>query len=185
MSYNVETLFLFTSLSHEMIDAAVQESFQSSGQVIFVDLDDSIRGNLKNLGISSVPIRVEKKMDWGKRDTEFRTLAMPGKQLDYNFPGTDLPVWKVLSLDRLSFWYRGDVVKRQYEALMALNWDRAIVPLDMYHPLPWYLARYSGRQATAIQVSSLKTREWLDLLESTKLPFSKVVTASEDRKSVV
>jgi hypothetical protein len=82
------------------------------------------------------------------------------------FLGTNLPLYKVMSIDRLNFWYRGLQAKRQFESIMALEWDTAYVPLDLYHPLPFALARHSGRKVIGVQISSLRTREWYDLLSS-------------------
>jgi hypothetical protein len=97
---------------------------------------------------------------------------MPGTQLLEPFDGTGLPMWKVMSIDRLNFWYRGKQAKNQYESIMALEWDKALVPLDLHNPLPFALARHSDRYAIGVQVSTLRTREWYDLLSTHTAQFS-------------
>jgi hypothetical protein len=106
---------------------------------------------------------------------------MPGEGLGINLPGTDLRAWKVLSLDRLSFWYRGLQAQQEYELVMALEWERAYVPLDANSPLPYALARHSGREVVGIQSGSLRTREWYDLAHA-GLPFSSVVVVDTKDK---
>lgn len=164
-----------------MVNICLSQLHSEAGQTIVVDLQDDVHTTLKQVGISSLPIRVSQKMDWGRRDSAFRELAMPGKQLDFDIPGTKLPLWKVLSIDRLSFWYRWESAKMEYDLVTALNWNKAFVPLDVNHPLPWALARHSGREVIAVQSGPIRTREIYDLAQSGALPFSAVVhTSGED-----
>ena len=120
-----------------------------SGPTVVVDFDDAIHAQLKSLGISSIPIRVPGDTSWAQRDTDFAKLALPGS-LTEPFPLTDLPMWKVLSLDRLSFWYRGRQAQLEYEAVMGLDWDSALVPLRLHNR-----DANKGR-ATCVSWSSLK-----------------------------
>lgn len=146
-----------------------------SGPTIVADFDDEIHAKLKSVGISSVPIRVPGDSSWAQRDTDFAKLAMPGS-LGFNFQGTDLPIWKTLSLDRLSFWYKGRQAQLQYEALMGLDWQTALVPLSLHHPVPWRLAR--ERKVMAVQTEPLRTRAWRDWL-ARPLPFTKLFLWSQ------
>jgi len=146
-----------------------------SRPTIFADLDDGIHSQLKSLGISSTPIRMPGDHSWAVRDTEFAGYAMPGS-LDFEFQCTTLPAWKVLSLDRFSFWYRGRQARLEYEAVMGLNWDNAIVPLSLHHPLPWRIAK--DKPVMAVQVEPLRTRAWRDWL-SRPVPYTKVFVSSQ------
>ena len=116
----MRTLVVFTAISNALIATAYNAI--RLGDTTCVDLDDSIHARLKDYGISSIPIRVNGDKTWEERDSEFARVAMPGS-LDFNFPGLELPIWKVLSLDRFSFWNRGIQSDSEYNAIMALNWD--------------------------------------------------------------
>lgn len=167
------TLIVCTTLSETLLSYIFQELRQTAGDAIVIDFDDAIHAELKKHLISSIPIRVSANLDWEKRDGKFRELFMPGKFLNAKIPTTELEAWKMLSLDRFSFWFRPQAYE-EYELVMALNWDRAIVPLDTHHPLPWTLARHSGREVTAIQCGPIRTREMYDILKSA-MPFSQVI----------
>lgn len=157
-------LVLFTTTSH-LLEHLALESIRLHETVI-VDTDDQVHKRLTEIGISSIGLRSPGDRGWGERDSAFAKLAMPGLQLQEPFAGTNLPMWKVMSIDRLNFWYRGKQAKNQYESIMALEWDKALVPLDMHNPLPLALARHSGRKVVGVQVSTLRTREWYDLLSA-------------------
>jgi hypothetical protein len=158
-------LVLFTSIS------PLLESIALMNECICVDLDDSIHQRLKEIGISSIALRSPGDKDWESRDIGFSDLAMPGIQLDKPFGGTELPMWKVLSIDRYNFWYRGMQAKREFETVMSLKWDRGYVPLEMNHPLPFALARYSNREVVGVQTSPIRNREWLDIISFGLYPF--------------
>lgn len=172
------TLVLFTALSRSLLSLAYDAL--DSGPTICVDTDDGIHAQLKQAGISSIALRVPNQRTWAERDTAFRELAMPGK-LTGNFPDTNLPAWKVLSLDRLNFWYRAQA-DAEYQAVTALDFDRVIAPLSLHHPLPWRLAR--EYKVMAVQTESLRTRAWLDWL-SRPLPFDKLFVWSERDKALL
>lgn len=169
----MRTLVLFSAFSNSLLSLCYDTL--DSGPTVVVDFDDEIHSKLKSFGISSIPIRVPGDSSWAKRDTEFANLAMPGS-LDFNFKGTSLSAWKVLSLDRFSFWYRGRQAQLQYEAIMGLDWERGLVPLSLHHPVPWRIAR--ERQVMAVQVEALRTRAWRDWL-SKPLPFTKLFLWSQ------
>ena len=174
-------LCLFTATSH-LLEHLTLESIRLHETVI-VDTDDSIHNHLQSIGISSVALRSPGDNGWGDRDKSFAGLAMPGVQLADTFLGTNLPLYKVMSIDRLNFWYRGLQAKRQFESIMALEWDVAYVPLDLHNPLPFALMRHSGRKVIGVQISTLRTREWHDLLSSAVPNFSEWKVGREtDRK---
>lgn len=170
----MRTLVLFTAIGNGMISLAYDA--MDSGQTVCVDFDDAIHAQLKQLGISSIPLRMPGDTSWSQRDSDFAKAAMPGS-LDFNFPGTNLPVWKVLSLDRLSFWYRGRQADMEYEAVMGLEWETAIAPFSLGHPLPWRLAQ--EKKVVAMQTEPIRTRAWRDWL-SRPVPFSSVFVQSQN-----
>lgn len=155
----MRTLVLASAISNSLI--ALAYDALDSGDTVIVDFDDEIHAQLKHFGLSSIPIRVPGDKSWAERDRSFAEKAMPGS-LDFNFPGTELPVWKVLSLDRLNFWYRGQQAQQQYEAVMGLEWGKAIAPFSLNHPLPWRLARQ--KKVIGVQTEFLRTRAWYDWL---------------------
>jgi hypothetical protein len=99
----VTTLAVVSSLSRAYLDLIIQSIHRE--KTVVVDTDDGLHAQLKAVGISSIPLRGVGPKSWAERDVRFRELAMPGN-LTANFPGTDLPIWKVLSIDRLNFWFR-------------------------------------------------------------------------------
>src|SRR3990167_8316822 len=103
------TLVLATRLSKLFIRIAIDELLRDSS-VIVVDTNAEVHSVLKGHNISSIHLESSRKgrMDWGERDSNFKSLFMDGDQLKCNFPSTELPVWKVLALDRFSFWYNQD-----------------------------------------------------------------------------
>jgi hypothetical protein len=170
-------LVLFTSIS-PLLERVALDSIRLHDTIV-VDTDDSIHSRLKEIGISSIPLRSPGELNWETRDVAFKELAMPGVQMDKNFFGTTLPLWKVLSLDRYSFWYKGRQARMMYESVMALNWQKAYVPVDINHCLPFALARYSNREVVGVQTQPLRTREWLDLLNYGAFPFKRVIAADK------
>ena len=173
------TLILFTCLSQTLISLALRELHSQCGDTLCVDLDDNTHAILKAHSISSMALRIGGEVNWGERDTKFSELAMPGKQFGLTFPGTELPVWKVIGMDRLNFWYRGEGVRRQYDYLVAMNWERAYVGADLHNPLGWSLAKHSGREVVGVKVASLRTREWYDMLRAGGVPFRYLVVEKQ------
>lgn len=169
------SLFLFTTYSDFLRDTALRVLYR--GDCLVADTDPGIAQALSQAKIASLPIRAVGAQSWAERDTAFKALAMPGVALDIPFPETELPMWKVLSLDRFSFWYRGLHARQEYDLVMALEWERAYVPLDFHHPLLYALARHSKREVVGIQSDSLRTREWYDLAHA-GLPLSSVLVQS-------
>lgn len=173
------TLIVFTAFSKLLVGIAIREIRQLADDVIVVDFSDDIHKALKDFKISSFPIRASGYKSWPERDVAFKRDFMPGKQLDFDIPTTELKIWKMAALDRWSFWYRGLQAKKEYEYLMTMRWDRAIVPADMHHPLPWTLARHSGKPITAVKAGSFRTREWHDALVAKTVPFDAVIADLE------
>ena len=173
------TLIACTTLSETLLSFTFNELHRTAGDTIVIDFDDGVHAELKKHLISSIPIRTGMKFDWEKRDSLFKVLFMPGSALGIKLPTTDLEAWKMMSLDRFSFWFRPNSFE-EYQYVMSLKWDVAIVPLDLHHPLPWALARYSGKEVVAVQCGPVKTREMYDIIASGSLPFSKIISGESD-----
>lgn len=171
------SLIVATNLSETLISTIFSVRHDSAGDVIVVDLDDNVHTALKQNLISSIPIRIQQTNAWTTRDKSFRELFMPGG-LGFDIPTTKLEVWKMASLDRFNFWFRPDAYA-EYEMVMTLRWNTAYVPIDINHPLPWMLARYSEREVIGVQCGPVRTREFYDLLKSGCFPFKKVIMSSE------
>lgn len=170
-------LVLFTTTSPLLEHLAYQ--WLRRFETVIMDTDVQVHARLKEIGLSSIMLRSPGDSSWENRDRSFAKLAMPGVQLDKPFLNTNLPMWKVLSLDRYSFWYRGEQAKREYESIMAMNWETALVPMDLGHPLNFSLARHSGRRVIGVACGSLRTREWHDLAEARLLPYTKMVVSRQ------
>ena len=110
---------------------------------------------------------------------------MDGPQLKCEFPDTTLPVWKVVALDRFSFWFTDKESTELFDLIMALQWDKAIVSADLNSELPWSLARYSGRPVWGVKVSSFRTREWYDLGLTGNIPFAGLYIGNESDKALL
>jgi len=175
----LKSIILFTQISQTMLQVALQEIWHNSENCLVVDTDDSIHAILEQYAISSMPLRAQGKVNWSKRDSAFRELCMPGKQLGISFPTTELPIWKVIAMDRLNFWYLGDLISSWYKYLLALDWQKAYVSADLHNPLGWALAKHSGRQVVGVKAASLRTREWYDMLHTGGIPFSALITEKE------
>jgi len=139
-------------------------------------LSPDVRDAMKAVGLSPVFIDLGLRVDWAERDAAFKALALPGK-LDFCIPSTDLPLWKVISLDRLSFWYGGAMQDRVIEFVGSLEFDRAIVSFDLGQPGLWFLDRFDLAEYTAVGVGRIRSRSLLDYMPA--LPFSQFVVNHE------
>ena len=173
----VTSLIVATSLSETFLSTIFSVKHDSAGDVIVVDFDDGVHSALRQNLISSIPIRIQQTRDWTTRDKSFKELFMPGG-LGFDIPTTKLEAWKMASLDRYNFWFRPDAYS-EYEMVMTLRWNTAYVPIDINHPLPWMLARYSEREVIGVQCGPIRTREFYDLIKSGSFPFKKVIMNSE------
>jgi len=177
------TLIIATRLSQLFIRIAIGELLRDSS-VIVVDTNTEVHSVLKGHNISSIHLEPAKKarFDWGERDANFKRLFMDGPQLKCDFPDTTLPVWKVVALDRFSFWYNQET-KELYDMIDALSWDKCITSADLNNELPWSLARYSGKPVWGVKVSSFRTREWYDLGLTGNIPFAGLYIGNESDKA--
>jgi len=180
------TLVVATSLSKLFVRVIIDALMRDSAALV-VDTNAEVHGVLKAHNISAIHLSPAKKvrLDWGERDVFFKTIFMDGPQLKCNFPNTELPVWKVVALDRFSFWFTDKESAELYDMIMALQWDRAIVSADLNSDLPWSLARYSGRPVWGVKVSSFRTREWYDLGLTGNIPFAGLYIGNESDRALL
>ena len=180
------TLVVATSLSKLFVRVIIDALMRDSAALV-VDTNAEVHGVLKAHNISAIHLSPAKKvrLDWGERDVFFKTIFMDGPQLKCNFPNTELPVWKVVALDRFSFWFTDKESAELYDMIMALQWDRAIVSADLNSDLPWSLARYSGRPVWGVKVSSFRTREWYDFGLTGNIPFAGLYIGNESDKALL
>ena len=179
------TLVLATRLSKLFIRIAIDELMRDPDCIV-VDTNPQVHQALKGQNISSIHLSPARsvRFDWGERDANFKRLFMDGPQLKCEFPDTTLPVWKVVALDRFSFWYNQDATEL-YDLIMALQWDKCITSADLNSELPWSLARYSGRPVWGVKVSSFRTREWYDLGLTSNIPFAGLYIGNESDKALL
>ena len=178
------TLVLVTSLSQLFVRVIIKELMHDSNTLV-VDTNPQIHIELKKLNISAIhlnPTRIV-RIDWGDRDSNFKGLFMDGDQLKCNFPDTTLPVWKVVVLDRFSFWFTDKESAELYDMICALEWDKCIASADLNSDLAWTLARYSGKPVWGVKTSGFRTREWYDLGMTGNVPFAGLFVGNESDKA--
>ena len=174
------TLVVATALSESLLTVMVQESIRNP--VMVVGTPDVAQA-LRQIGFDAHDVSVQIKQDWETRDKQFASLAMPGKLLDFNFPTTEMHVWGVMALDRLSFWYRQGAIP-ETELIDKLVWDKAIISLDIQHPLPFAVARLCAKRGlpcVGVQVAFMQSIEWADMVAAGWLDdLSQIVVGRKD-----
>jgi len=178
------TLVLCTQLSEVFLHVLAEEALATSEDMLLLVTNEELAKELSRLGYSPVLFNLNTKHDWIEHDTLFAELALPGKVLNCMFPNTELGVWEVLSLDRLSFFFQGKQAQKELELLQMLRFDKAIVSLDPYHHLPWVvgqLAKQRNIPCVAAQTAKyLPTREVEDLVHSPYMDcFSEIVVGKK------
>ena len=168
------TLAVVTAFSRTYAATCLAIQHRELGKGIFITPQKDSYQSMKSMGLSPILLDVETHQTWTERDAHFASVAMPGS-MEFGFEGTNLPVWKVMSIDRLYFWFRGKSVFRAIEAIEALSFDKLLVSLDIHSPLPWALANL--HPAVAVQCGSILSREFSDL--APYLPFDKILVRDE------
>lgn len=168
-------LFAITSINNNMLNLLLEERGKSD--VVAVTTGPDIFELMKQYDIHC-HLLVPQAVDVSLRDESFAALAMPGIFGDQVFGGTDLEIWKVLSIDRLKFWYSYSSIKMD-DFIGHLDWDKAYVSLDLNDVLPWIVADVD-KEIIAVQAGPLKTREMLDMVKY--LNFNKYIVSSEADK---
>lgn len=168
-------LIAISSLSELMIKMILD----NPGATLLTNSSD-VSAQLKQLHLPVQNIYCEPPMTHEARDRQFAELAMPGVFGDTVFPNSDLPLYEVLSIDRLSFWNRSFVAETEQEIIASLQWDMAITDLNIYSTLPFAVlseARKRNAKTIAIETVSLRSREVL--LLGKYLGFDKFVVGGD------
>jgi hypothetical protein len=156
-------LIALTSIS----EIALSVVLDNPGAILLTN-SASVAAQLKQYKLPVQNIYCTPQITHEDRDKQFAELAMPGVFDDATFPRTELPIYEVLSIDRLSFWNRSTISEIEQELIRSLEWDKAIVDLNIYETLPFVVmheAKKRGAYITAVETVHLKSREVLLLGE--------------------
>lgn len=175
-------LFVITSFSELMLERLTMEYLKTPSNVYVLTTSggfyDMYRGIFKNMLLINSAVRTPNK------DAEFAKLAMPGKLDGEVFGDTGLEIWKVLSLDRLKFWYEPEF-KFAIEFVGKGDWDVVYVSSDLGSTLPLMAGYMAECPGVWVKTESIKTREFVDLMQSGVFPFNNfVVGTAEDSKFI-
>lgn len=130
----MKTLFLITNLNKSFLNK-VFELYHQEQDSVFVTDNKQIESYLKeNFGIKCPTLKSSIKNSWAEKDRKFAELFMPGIFGDKTFDGTTLPYHKVLSMDRLSFYFDENIAKVN-EQFSLIDFNKLIVPFDIYSPI--------------------------------------------------
>lgn len=123
--------------------------------------DNKLAEPFLNIGVQIVPI-IPRGTTTAQRDKSFYDIAMPGLFGDAVFPSTELPIWKVLGIDRLRFWYypHDDITK----IMDMIVFDELVVSFDLQSPVIWQAVEHFGK-CDAVKVNSIMDRQHLDFLK--------------------
>ena len=160
-------LILCTSTPSKLfLNYAVRRHISSGGDTIILASSAEINRKLKDAGLPSQNIMLSISESQTERDRRFAELAMPGVFGDKKFPGTDLEVWKVMSMDRLSFWNGGINSAKFVEIIELLDWDALITDVNIYSPLPFAalsISKSRGVRSVGVQSHTLRSKEFFDI----------------------
>ena len=163
----MKTLFLITNLNKNLLNK-VFELYNQEQDSIFVTDSNQIESYLKeNFGIKCVVLKSSIQNSWAEKDRKFAELFMPGIFEDKTFEGTNLPYHKVLSIDRLSFYFDENISKVN-EQFNLIYFNKLVVPFDIYSPIVFDVScDFIGRKI-AIQYETPTNLEGYDcqVLES-------------------
>jgi hypothetical protein len=112
-------------------------------------------------------------------DAAFKKLAMPGIFGEEVFLDTDLPLWRVLSLDRLKFWYTPYAME-YISFIEQLEWDLAYVSLDIGSVFPVSIACLAAEYdipCIGVKTEPIRTQEMQDIARL--LPLSAYIVDSK------
>ena len=129
------TLVFATSVSDTLETAVLEQSLATANDLLILTPSQDVKRELERIGFDVTLLSYHISSSWENRDKLFKKVAMPGEILNINFPDTNLPVWEILSLDRLSFFFNGEESVKQLESLEWLRFDKAIISLDIHSHL--------------------------------------------------
>jgi hypothetical protein len=173
------TLYVVSRTSEILTEAMLKDS----GRKVVLTAP-RLSAAFASIGLASTPVEFPPATVL-ERDVKFADELMPGKYGDTVFPGTDLPAWKILSIDRLRFWYHAtwEAVKN---AVDLVNADRLVIPFDINNVLPWIavaVAKERNLRVEAYKVHTLYTREVLDFLPLAQI--DRLVVSTENERQLL
>lgn len=171
-------LFICSHLSELLL----HELLQSRRKVVVCFSD--VARQLEELGISPIVLD-QPPIEVPQRDRMFFEAAMPGKMGEEPFPGTELPAWKVLGIDRLRFWYNPNH-ERWGQIIDLIDFDRVFIPLALDASLPWLVAKRAKARkvpVTAVKVAPMLNNPTLDFLRSGQAAVQHVIVSSKEERA--
>lgn len=168
-------LFVLSALSDILIDALIA----SDDKTVFVETQ-ALQERLFAAGIYSA-VMPNNSSSVKKRDQSFAKFAMPGLLEESTFKETELPLHKVLSIDRLRFWYSPGHVQTT-RLLASLKSKRVVVDFNIHSTLPW-IAAGIFEHTTAYKVHDLFSREVIDFLPHA--PIDELIVSYDDEHKLL
>lgn len=162
----MSSLFYISSMSPIMFDVMLREHLQSAGDITVFTTREDVESVVRQLGIDAYLLSSSNKnVSIRQRDELFFDAAMPGDFADTCFPNTDLPIWQVLGIDRLKFWYSPQNIN-YLSIIENTEWDRAYVSFDIGDAIPWAISKLAAEKdcpCIAVKTEPIRTIEVYDL----------------------
>jgi hypothetical protein len=158
-------LFVVTKLSELMLDQIARSSDA------LVMCTPAYEQEIQSLGARTFVIH-QQGQSVSQRDRVFNEVAMPGVLDGVNFPESDFPLWKTISIDRLRFWFDSNYVTKQ-ELCEMVSFDELVVSLDIGSHIPWIFAKHAKGKVpvSGVKVSSLLDLTTFDFLRTRPVDF--------------
>lgn len=169
-------LFYITSISDLMVKVLLEKAL--THDVFVATPRKEVYDLTLSWGLAALWMTTDILPSRREGDRQFKDDFMPGILDGTDVPDTELPLWQVLSLDRLKFWHRSDV-PAEVDFLLSMRFNHAYTSFDMGDPIPFALARKID--VIAVKTEPIRTREVFDL--APWLEFSGyIVDTVHDRK---
>lgn len=170
----MKILVIATQLSQEF--AGILLSEHNRHQITVVTPYKETLSTLSDLGITGYLIK-QRNMDISVKDRMFAETMLPGKMDAYGNVGEyDLPFWKVISLDRLKFWF-DHTAELNSSFIQDFDADKIYVSLDVTSPYPWIMHDYDI-PVTAVQIGPIRTVDFY--LTSALMEFDEYIVMSDE-----
>lgn len=154
-------LYAISRISDLLVLDILKRQQKYSGNLVVLVFDNEIVKKLEQYGIHSQLVS-PKNSGVDYHDKYLGDKSSISGDLD------GMPLWKMLGIDRLNFWYD----PRTIEIVSALDFESLTISLDIYDTLVWQIASIAkGRKVLvrAIQTHSVRTREMYDLLPASPI----------------
>lgn len=149
-------LYAISRVSDLLILDILKRQQKYSGNINVVTFNSDVSAKLAQAGINSqVVMPLPSGISWHKK------YLGDGSPIQGDIDG--MPLWKILGIDRLNFWFDA----RTVEILSALQFESLTVSLDIYDVFTWQIANIAkerGIPVRAIQTHSVREREVVDLI---------------------